>query len=408
MSHFTLTTGASVGTTSISNIFLDEYMPGANGEYVKVYLYLLRSLGDSTRELSVIGLADVLDCTESDILRAFKYWEKQGLLKLECNASNVLLGIYLCEPSHLRTAGQPDRHASVATPGSSPVVPSVASASAVPERKAYSRDQLREFTSQSDCRQLLFVCEQYMKKTLTTSEIETLLYFYDQLHFSVDLVEYLVEYCVCKGSSSIHYIEKVGLAWAEAGITTVSQAKERTTTYRRNTFAIMKAFGINDRNPVQPELDYIEKWLGTYDFTLDLVLEACRILTMRTRSYRAGPKRKYIHCQMWNDWIRNIRRRTVPGRSHPLPGQPDSPISSSVTMILTSWKRCCSKARNNRRITCRLPINSTIRSCGNMTAANIRITGFNVLGSIRSTNRSPGSVRSTQRSLPAVFVRRSG
>ena len=71
MSHFTLTTGASVGTTSISNIFLDEYMPGANGEYVKVYLYLLRSLGDSTRELSVIGLADVLDCTESDILRAF-------------------------------------------------------------------------------------------------------------------------------------------------------------------------------------------------------------------------------------------------------------------------------------------------------------------------------------------------
>ncbi len=222
MSHFTLTTGTSVGTTSISNIFLDEYMPGANGEYVKVYLYLLRSLGDSTRELSVIGLADVLDCTESDILRAFKYWEKQGLLKLECNASNVLLGIYLCEPSHLRTTGQPDRHASVTTPGSSPVVPSVASASAVPERKAYSRDQLREFTSQSDCRQLLFVCEQYMKKTLTPSEIETLLYFYDQLHFSVDLVEYLVEYCVCKGSSSIHYIEKVGLAWAEAGITTVS------------------------------------------------------------------------------------------------------------------------------------------------------------------------------------------
>ena len=180
MSHFTLTTGTSVGTTSISNIFLDEYMPGANGEYVKVYLYLLRSLGDSTRELSVICLADVLDCTESDILRAFKYWEKQGLLKLECNASNVLLGIYLCEPSHLRTAGQPDRHASVAPPGSSPVVPSVASASAVPERKAYSRDQLREFTSQSDCRQLLFVCEQYMKKMLTPSEIETLLYFYDQ------------------------------------------------------------------------------------------------------------------------------------------------------------------------------------------------------------------------------------
>lgn len=160
MSHFTLTTGASVGTTSISNIFLDEYMPGANGEYVKVYLYLLRSLGDSTRELSVIGLADVLDCTESDILRAFKYWEKQGLLKLECNASNVLLGIYLCEPFPLTncwSARQTGlcRHPRLLLLSFLPV----ASASAVPERKAYSRDQLREFTSQSDCRQLLLFCE---------------------------------------------------------------------------------------------------------------------------------------------------------------------------------------------------------------------------------------------------------
>ena len=120
------------------------------------------------------------------------------------------------------------------------------------------------------------MCNQYLGKTLSPSEIETILYFYDQLHFSADLIEYLVEYCVCKGSKSIHYIRTVGLAWAEAGISTVGQAKERTTTYRRNTFAIMKAFGINDRNPVDPELSYIEKWLNTYDFTLDQVLEACR------------------------------------------------------------------------------------------------------------------------------------
>ena len=54
MSHFTLTTGTSVGTTSISNIFLDEYMPGANGAHAKVSLYMLRSIVDSTSDLSVI------------------------------------------------------------------------------------------------------------------------------------------------------------------------------------------------------------------------------------------------------------------------------------------------------------------------------------------------------------------
>ena len=135
--------------------------------------------------------------------------------------------------------------------------------------------------------------------TLSSSEIETLLYFYDQLHFSADLIEYLVEYCVCKGSKSIHYIRKVGLAWAEDGISTVSQAKERTTTYRRNTFAIMKAFGINDRNPVDPELKYIEKWLDTYDFTLELVLEACR----RTMERLHKPNFEYADriLQRWSD-----------------------------------------------------------------------------------------------------------
>lgn len=263
MGNFVLKTEASAGTTGVSNLFLDYYMPKANGEYVKVYLYLLRALHLPSRELSVSGLADALDHTESDILRALKYWEKQHLLKLECDRTNTLQGIYLLEipmPDTMDTASVPTKDLTEST---------------VPKRKSYSRNELAQFSKQAECRQLLFVCEQYLKKSLSPSEIEILLYFYDQLHFSADLIEYLVEYCVCKGSRSIHYIETVALAWAEAGISTVSQAKERTTTYQRGVFAVMKAFGINDRNPVEPETKYIEKWLNSYDFTLELVVEAC-------------------------------------------------------------------------------------------------------------------------------------
>lgn len=266
MNPFILKTEIPAGITGVSNYFLDYYMPKANGEYVKVYLYLLRALHQPSKELSVTSLADALEHTESDILRALKYWEKQKLLRLECNAANELQGIYLLE------IPLPD----YATEPLVPKNPENASTASAPMKKSYSRNELSQFSSQAECRQLLFVCEQYLKKTLSPSEIETLLYFYDQLHFSTDLIEYLVEYCVCKGSRSIHYIETVALAWAEAGISTVAQAKERTTTYTRGCFAIMKAFGINDRNPVDPELKYIEKWLHTYDFTLELILEACR------------------------------------------------------------------------------------------------------------------------------------
>ena len=97
MGNFVLKTELSAGTTSVSNTFLDHYMPKANGEYVKVYLFLLRALHEPSRELSVAALADALDHTESDILRALKYWEKQGLLKLECNACLELQGIYILD-----------------------------------------------------------------------------------------------------------------------------------------------------------------------------------------------------------------------------------------------------------------------------------------------------------------------
>lgn len=295
MNYFTLKTAASAGTTAVSNLFLDYYMPKANGEYVKVYLFLLRALGNLTQELSVSGLADALDRTESDILRSLKYWEKQGILKLECDSANVLQGIYLCDIPALAEdrASQDTQLLASDTACEGP------DKNALPSRKSYSREELAAFSEQAECRQLLFVCEQYLKKTLAPSEIETVFYFYDQLHFSADLIEYLVEYCVCKGSRSFHYIETVALAWAEAGITTVAQAKERTNTYKRNTFPIMKAFGINDRNPVEPELTYINKWLDTYDFTLELVLEACK----RTMERLHKPNFEYADriLQSWAD-----------------------------------------------------------------------------------------------------------
>lgn len=129
MSDFVLKTDGTPGVTSVSNLFLDYYMPGANGEYVKVYLYLLRALNCPDISLSVAGLADVMDKTESDILRALKYWEKQGILSLECDDANTLQGIYLCtipdpvakksegECHHLSPPGERSSRAKILQPG---------------------------------------------------------------------------------------------------------------------------------------------------------------------------------------------------------------------------------------------------------------------------------------------------
>ena len=68
--------------------FIDQYMPEANGEYVKVYLLLLRLLNDANTPLTVSGIADILDDTEKDVIRALKYWKKQGILDFDILDTN--------------------------------------------------------------------------------------------------------------------------------------------------------------------------------------------------------------------------------------------------------------------------------------------------------------------------------
>lgn len=82
MAKITLYNEQPMAATYVPNIFIDEYMTQANGEYVKVYLYLLRSISQADCSFSLSQIADHFDCTERDILRALKYWEKLQLFRL--------------------------------------------------------------------------------------------------------------------------------------------------------------------------------------------------------------------------------------------------------------------------------------------------------------------------------------
>ena len=82
METITISTKNHETYSSVSNFFIDYYMTEANGEFVKVYLYLIRLL-NSGRAVTVAEIADHFDSTEKDICRAIKYWIKQKVLKLE-------------------------------------------------------------------------------------------------------------------------------------------------------------------------------------------------------------------------------------------------------------------------------------------------------------------------------------
>lgn len=124
-------------------------------------------------------------------------------------------------------------------------------------------------------KQLLFVTEQYLGRPLTRTDTDAVAYFFDTLAFSADLIEYLIEYCVENGHKSMHYIQKVALAWAEAKVTTVDEARAHSSIYNKNCYTVLNAFGIRGRGPAASEVMYIRKWTEQYGFTLDIIKEAC-------------------------------------------------------------------------------------------------------------------------------------
>lgn len=266
-------------TTLVSNEFIDHYMSKANGEFVKVYLFLLRHLDDPHATLTITSIADCLDNTEKDVLRAFRYWESEGLLSLEKDTDGRITGLALEAICTDTACFHPDDGDALTV--KAPVVKKVSSATqTIP---------LNSFKAQKELKSLLFIAEQYLGKTLSKTDVDAITYFYDGLNMPADLIEYLIESCVENGHRNIHYIQKVALSWHDEGIRSIDAARARSHSYHKNCYTVLNAFGIKNRGPADMEIDFIRKWVEEFGFALDIIQEACN----RTISATHQPSFEY-------------------------------------------------------------------------------------------------------------------
>ncbi len=265
--------------TMISNIFIDTYMPRANGEFVKIYLYYLRCLNAPGKSTSLVSVADIFSMTESDVLRALKYWEKEGILKLKTSAHKLTELILLplnnetLSGTSVISAGDTLAANDLAQPLDASFTSTRQTYNGIP---AYTMEEMEHFRQTNNGDELFFIIEQYLGKPLGPTDINRVVFFSEQLGFSSELIAYLFEYCVSNNHYSIHYIEKTALAWAREGIDTVAKAKNQTSYYNKTCFDILKAFGITNRNPAKSEMEHIKRWTREYGFSMALILEACR------------------------------------------------------------------------------------------------------------------------------------
>ncbi len=310
MSYITITTEKNETYSSISNFFIDYYMTSASGEFVKVYLYLVRQL--SSREpISVAEIADHFNLTEKDICRAIKYWISQDVMRLNYNDKKEPVGITLLplqDKSHQKSDSMdglsllsmdymvednsPAAVAASATAqaASAQTAPAQADtqnisaatdisavpAHALPLKTAVTPEILRKKQEDGILSDLIFETEAYFGRPLSMPETESLIYIYDQLGFSQELIEYLIEYCLTMGKASFRYAETVAASWYEKGIDTVEKAKSDSNAYNPFYRKVFSELGIRRGNPTSIESAYIDAWSNEMNFSEDLILLACQ------------------------------------------------------------------------------------------------------------------------------------
>ena len=278
------------GATMLPDDFIDYYMPHANGDFVKVYLYLLRCVHAQASAPTISSIADVFRLTERDVDRALRYWQEAGLLELKYKADE-LDGITLLPVSQKLHETQKDP---VLEP---PAQKEESAVSAVQVTSARMKELKADEKTREEVRNILYVAHQYLGHPLSQTDMRRLLYLYDDLQMSQELIDYLVDYCVSRGSTSMHYIMKVGLAWHDEGIATVKDAKTRNTMTMKNYYAIFRAFGITGRSPVPGEIADMDRWMKDYGFSLKIIEEAA------ARTIRSTGKPSFPYAErILSDW----------------------------------------------------------------------------------------------------------
>lgn len=268
------------GNTVISNCFIDYYLADANDAQIKVYLYLIRMLS-SNQNTSIGNIADQFNHTEKEVCRALHYWETKGLLSLDYDEHGSIKGIQLIPPKPPKTDPQNDFVPFVTLmPAMDTLTPKKSF-----EKPNYSLDELKEFQANEKTQEIICIAEQYLKKTLSANDIRTLFFITDSLHFNIDLVDHLLQYCVEKGKRDFRYIETVAIRWAEKGITTVSEACNESCKYDKRFYRIMNALG-KTGSPTPKEAEFITRWTNEFGFEIEIILEACERTVLATDRHR--------------------------------------------------------------------------------------------------------------------------
>lgn len=263
------TTDIDLGDTPIENIFLNDFMPMANGTYVKVYLLGYKYAYDKDLDIEVTNetIAKHLNIPLIDVLCAWDFWEEKGIIEKipidENDKYDYKVKFLNLKQLYIKNNYKPiDMNEQAITKGYTCSVEDLVDANQIP--------RINEMFNSIDY---------IMRRQLVPNEKKRVLEWIHNYNMNPDIIERAFFHAVeKKGKRNINYVSGIIRNWYDQGITNVEALQEHLKTTDRKYYRyerIMKALGIGGRLPTEGEMKVIDKWFEEYEFSMEIVLKGC-------------------------------------------------------------------------------------------------------------------------------------
>ena len=261
-------------STQIPDIFFSEYLSSANGDFIKVYLYLL-FLSKYDKDIKINDLSKKLGLSLNTIQDAIKYWEEQEVLTKKSNGYilNNLQEIELYKLYKPKTS--------------------------------LSAEQVQKSAeSQKRANAIEYINNKYFSGLMPTTWYPDIELWFKKYSFDEEVMIALFSYCFDKSALHRNYIKAVADAWSKNNIKTYNDLEsyyEKQEKINKIANSISKKLGLN-RGLTQYEFAYIEKCNIDYNYP-SVVIE----IALKKTTSKANPNFDYLD-KLLTDWHdRNLK-----------------------------------------------------------------------------------------------------
>lgn len=227
--------------TPVDNQFILEYLPGAKGDDLRVYLYGLMMCYHPQADITIEKMAQELHMSEEDVLAAYRRWERKGLVQ--------------------RISDSPAQYRYVSVKR---VLFTGAKLAVDADYEAFAETLYAAFGND---------------RRLHGKEIGLCYEWVEELHLPVEVVVRLIEHMIAlhgKGFA-LKSAQKLATMLADEKCATVEDADlllARDASVWNGAKDVLTRMG-KRRNPTVDEQQYYRKWLVDWGFSAEAILEAC-------------------------------------------------------------------------------------------------------------------------------------